>query len=145
MIGMRYTVATILLCLAPLLASCSGTSGYVSDHWPRWAGGMPDDVPPRPGAPGYEEFIAHGGANQGATPSSATGTPAPEFVATGSSAAAAKGAPGAKPSASVAKGVTQQPSAAPMAPAAPTAQAAPVEPAEDQPSQESGVVRGGLY
>ncbi len=48
-----------------LLGSCggaseSGVSGYVADHWPHWAGGMPADVPPRPGAPGYNEFIAHG-------------------------------------------------------------------------------------
>ncbi len=46
-------------CLALLLASCGTFSGYVADHWPHWAGGMPDDVPPRPGAPGYEQFIAH--------------------------------------------------------------------------------------
>jgi hypothetical protein len=46
-------------CLALLLASCGTFYGYVSDHWPHWAGGMPDDVPPRPGTPGYEEFIAH--------------------------------------------------------------------------------------
>jgi len=42
-----------------LLGSCSSFSGYVSDHWPAWAGGMPKDVPPRPGAPGYDEFLAH--------------------------------------------------------------------------------------
>jgi hypothetical protein len=41
-----------------MLASCSSFSGFVADNWPRWAGGMPADVPPRPGAPGYEEFIA---------------------------------------------------------------------------------------
>jgi hypothetical protein len=41
------------------LGSCSSVSGYVSDTWPTWAGGMPKDVPPRPGAPGYEEFLAH--------------------------------------------------------------------------------------
>ena len=49
-----------VLSLGLILSSCSSFSGYVADHWPRWAGGMPDDVPPRPGAPGYEEFIAHG-------------------------------------------------------------------------------------
>jgi hypothetical protein len=42
-----------------LLGACSSFSGYVSDHWPTWAGGMPKDVPPRPGAPGYDEFLAH--------------------------------------------------------------------------------------
>ena len=41
------------------LGGCSSFSGFVADTWPTWAGGMPKDVPPRPGAPGYEEFIAH--------------------------------------------------------------------------------------
>jgi hypothetical protein len=49
-----------VLCLGLMLGSCSSFSGYVADHWPRWAGGMPDDVPPRPGTPGYDEFVAHG-------------------------------------------------------------------------------------
>ena len=55
----RLFALTAVCCLALPLASCGTFSGYVSDHWPHWAGGMPDDVPPRPGAPGYEEFIAH--------------------------------------------------------------------------------------
>jgi hypothetical protein len=42
-----------------LLGSCTSFSATVSDHWPTWAGGMPKDVPPRPGAPGYDEFLAH--------------------------------------------------------------------------------------
>jgi hypothetical protein len=60
-IGMtrRLFAPTAACSLALLLASCGTFSGFVSDHWPHWAGGMPDDVPPRPGAPGYEEFIAH--------------------------------------------------------------------------------------
>ena len=57
----RSVVAPVaVLCLGLMLSSCSSFSGYVADHWPRWAGGMPDDVPPRPGSPGYEEFVAHG-------------------------------------------------------------------------------------
>jgi hypothetical protein len=52
--------ALILLLLGSLgLGSCASVSATVSDHWPTWAGGMPNDVPPRPGAPGYEEFLAH--------------------------------------------------------------------------------------
>src|SRR5271154_1409443 len=64
--------AAILLALASALGSCGGGgspegfSAYVADHWPHWAGGMPDDVPPRPGAPGYDEFVAHGQASQDA-------------------------------------------------------------------------------
>src|SRR5579885_1326898 len=51
--------AAAVLWLAPMLGSCGG---FVADHWPHWAGGLPPDAPPRPGAPGYEEFIAHGEA-----------------------------------------------------------------------------------
>jgi len=54
----------IAVCLGILVGSCSSFSGYVADHWPHWAGGEPEDVPPRPGSPGYDEFIAHGQAGQ---------------------------------------------------------------------------------
>jgi hypothetical protein len=53
-------LGSALLVLGSLcLGSCASISATVSDHWPTWAGGMPNDVPPRPGAPGYEEFLAH--------------------------------------------------------------------------------------
>ena len=55
----RFLAPALVLCLGLLLGSCSSFSGFVADHWPHWAGGMPDDVPPRPGAPGYDAFIAH--------------------------------------------------------------------------------------
>jgi hypothetical protein len=60
MIVKRHIAVAILLSLGPVLGSCSGFAGSVADNWPHWAGGMPADVPPRPGAPGYNEFIAHG-------------------------------------------------------------------------------------
>jgi hypothetical protein len=83
----RRWVPAVLVCLGPLLGSCggaseSGFSGYVADHWPHWAGGLPEDVPPRPGAPGYDEFIAHGQANQDAAKAAATN----EKTATGATA-----------------------------------------------------------
>jgi hypothetical protein len=59
MIPKRLFKTAILLGLALNLASCGG---FVADHWPHWAGGMPADVPPRPGAPGYADFIARGQA-----------------------------------------------------------------------------------
>ena len=62
MIVKRHIAVAILLTLGPVLGSCSGFAGTVADNWPHWAGGMPADVPPRPGAPGYNEFIAHGQA-----------------------------------------------------------------------------------
>jgi len=74
--------ALLGVCLA--LGGCSSFAGFVSDTWPTWAGGMPKDVPPRPGAPGYEEFISHqqrqdpaatGAASPGAA--AQAGAPAP--------------------------------------------------------------------
>jgi len=119
----RLIGAAVVLCVAAPLGSCaggaseSGFSAYVADHWPRWAGGMPDDVPPRPGAPGYNAFIAHGQAGADA----ATGTAAPSGT-TGATAAAAKPI------------FQTAPCAAPAAAVAPQA-------ASDDPS----VVQGGLY
>ena len=135
----RCIKAALLLGFGLGLASCGGGAGgesvagsasggdrgsqfadYVSDHWPRWAGGMPDDVPPRPGTPGYDEFIAHGQAK-----------PAPATAA----------APGAKTAAAKTKTVAQP---AP-APAPATEPVATVAPADDQPTEDSSVVKGGLY
>jgi len=68
----RILAPLAVLCLGFALGSCGS---YVADHWPHWAGGLPGDVPPRPGAPGYEEFIAHGqAAKQAATPAAAEKT-----------------------------------------------------------------------
>lgn len=54
----RYLRAALpALCLAPLLAGCGD---LIADHWPHFAGGEPNGLPPRPGAPGYQQFIAHG-------------------------------------------------------------------------------------
>ena len=57
MIIKRLLAASAVLSLAMMLSACGG---YVADRWPHWAGGLPPDVPPRPGAPGYDDFIAHG-------------------------------------------------------------------------------------
>jgi len=121
MSGKRFAAAAIIFGLGLPLGSCGGPSGfagYVSDHWPHWAGGMPDDVPPRPGAPGYDEFIAHGQAEESA----------------------------AKPAAPVQKtaGTTLKSSTQP-APAAPVTVAAPSSPADEEPAEDPSVVKGGLY
>lgn len=55
----RFFAPTIVLLTGLALGSCASVSATVSDHWPTWAGGMPKDVPPRPGAPGYDEFLVH--------------------------------------------------------------------------------------
>ena len=145
MILKRYIAVAILFGLGPALGSCGGASSggftsYVADHWPRWAGGMPDDVPPRPGAPGYDEFISHDGADQDATRSVAgPGTRAPEFVATGTSATGKKAA---------GKPIVQPASAQQVLPAQvspPQVRPPQVPPPEAQPSEDSSVVKGGLY
>jgi hypothetical protein len=105
------------------LASCGG---YVADHWPRWAGGMPNDVPPRAGAPGYDEFISHG--QPVAKPvNTAQPNPASPGVATSGLTTPAAGS---------------GPAAAAAVPAEPVTPAAP---AAEQPVEDSSVVKGGLY
>src|SRR5436309_13530534 len=70
----RLIAATTLLGFGLCLASCGS---FVADHWPHWAGGMPADVPPRPGTPGYADFIAHGQAKaEQAKPEPAKAEPA---------------------------------------------------------------------
>ena len=124
MIVKRLISAAVLLWLGLLLGSCggateSGVSGYVADHWPHWAGGMPADAPPRPGAPGYDEFIAHGQADQAATNSTA---------------------PGAKPATTAtAQPVFQSVQASVPAPVPQT------RPPSNPASEDTSVVKGGLY
>jgi hypothetical protein len=118
----RLITAATLLGFGLGLASCGG---FVADHWPHWAGGMPADVPPRPGAPGYGEFIAHGQA-------------APEVKQQTPAVAGVQGTvqPGAA-----------MPAAAASAPAAPEPSGAPVRApiADSDVTQDSSVVNGGLY
>jgi hypothetical protein len=110
----RFITAATLLGFGLNLASCGG---FVADHWPHWAGGMPADAPPRPGAAGYEEFIAHGQSK-----------PEPKQEPAAAAAAAQSGAQSAPPA------------PASAAPAPPVRAAAPSD-----ASQDSSVVNGGLY
>jgi hypothetical protein len=118
MIDKRLFTAAILLGLGLGLAGCGG---YVADHWPHWAGGLPVDAPPRPGAPGYADFVAHGQANQDAANSTAPQPPAAAAVQTS----------------------MQKPSAPPAVAAAPVAPVA--APAGASPEDPSVLKRGGLY
>lgn len=138
----RSIAAVVMLCGAAVLASCAGTSNedafsaYVADHWPHWAGGMPSDVPPRPGAPGYNEFIAHGQANQDVpppanSPNVAVGPVTPVFQTAPPAPAAS--AEQAKPAPAMSAQQVEPPPA-------PGAEAPPQPAAED-----ASVVRGGLY
>jgi hypothetical protein len=55
----RLVAALMGLGLGLALGSCGPVAGFTSDHWPHWAGGLPADAPPRPGTPGYNDYIAH--------------------------------------------------------------------------------------
>jgi hypothetical protein len=84
----RRFAAAALVCTCLALGGCSSFSGYVSDRWPTWAGGMPSDVPPRSGAPGYAEFISHQEARDPATSASVANQPNGVPAPTGAVAAA---------------------------------------------------------
>jgi hypothetical protein len=64
----RFAAAGLALAAGLMLASCSGFSGFMADHWPHFAGGEPDGIPPRPGEAGYAQFIAHTEGKDGSPP-----------------------------------------------------------------------------
>ena len=132
----RRFAAAALVCACLALGGCSSFSGYVSDHWPTWAGGMPSDVPPRPGAPGYAEFISHQEAKDPATAASVANQP-------GAAPAVAPAATGAVAAAPVTTGPVVAPAVAtiPAAAMPPTVQAQPAMRRTDTPA----AVQGGLY
>jgi hypothetical protein len=130
----RFVAAALVLGSASLLGGCSPFSSSVADMWPHWAGGEPAGLPPRPGEPGYEQFIAHGQPNQNppATQQTPTAPPAP-----------------ADTTATIAEQKSIAPEQKPPAFAEPQGQdrsgTGPVPDPAEQPVNDSGVVRGGLY
>ena len=130
---LRHSFAVALACAVGLaLGSCTPFSGYVADHWPHFAGGEPDDLPPRPGTPGYNRFISHGQpAQSAATP--AVGMQPPTAGATGVIAMQRPAAAGQTLS------TIAEP---PVAGAKPDAQ---LDPAVESPANDPSVVQGGLY
>ena len=116
----RLFTAAILLGIGLNLASCGG---FVADHWPHWAGGLPADAPPRPGTAGYADFVAHGQAKP-----ETVSTAAPQAPMAATANAPTPATPAAAPS--------------PQAPAAPTV-ATPTN--DDDVRENSSVVKGGLY
>jgi hypothetical protein len=141
MIVKRLVAAWALLWLGAVLGSCSPFAGYMADHVPHWAGGLPPDTPPRPGAPGYDDFIAHGEPAQNpAAPAAGAATGA----APSANAAIASAPSGKGPSGKVQVGRAQ------LAPAPASVQqepveSAPAEPVENPPAEDTSVVKGGLY
>jgi len=49
-----------------LSASCSSVGAFIGDNLPAWAGGLPPGTPPRPGTPGYDEYLKSIGHQQAA-------------------------------------------------------------------------------
>jgi hypothetical protein len=91
MIVQRLCPVLIVLCLGSFLGSCGSVSSFTSDHWPHWAGGEPNGVPPRPGEPGYDEYIAHQQSNP--PPAKPTAANVPPAAQAAPPAAAAQPAP----------------------------------------------------
>jgi hypothetical protein len=57
MYGLRWTtIGAGALLLASALSGCSSVGPWIGDHLPHAVGGLPKDVPPRAGDPGYEEW-----------------------------------------------------------------------------------------
>jgi hypothetical protein len=61
------------------LSACSSFSHFVADTLPPWAGGLPEDAPPRPGTPQYEDYkrVISGDEPQQQDGTGATGAVAP--------------------------------------------------------------------
>jgi hypothetical protein len=84
----------ILVLLAAALSTASCAGGYIGDHVPQWAGGLPKDLPPRPGSPDYQEYrdrLEHPPAVKDPAPRPPTakadgGRAAPGAAATGAAA-----------------------------------------------------------
>lgn len=84
-ITVKRCIAALLVCAVGLALSACGAN-YVADYWPHFAGGEPNDLPPRPGSPGYRKYIEHGQPPDGGNAPAASGQPpaggvTPEFAA----------------------------------------------------------------
>jgi hypothetical protein len=150
----RPFLPIMALCACLALAGCGSFSGFVADTWPTWAGGMPKDVPPRPGAPGYEDFIAHQQrqdtpANAGAAPGTTSAVsipgagPSPTPSTTPPSTAAVA-VPVASPAATAATPpAAASPRTVPLAGNSRAQQQQPLPPAYSP--DDRSATQGGLY
>jgi hypothetical protein len=124
----RFAALACALGLALAVGACTSFSDVVADHWPHIAGGEPNGVPPRPGAPGYNRFIAHGQPEQGAASGAGNGQPA--------ATAAANQKPG---------GTGQSPTAFTQSQPQNEQTGGQLAPAVAHPDNSSEAVQGGLY
>jgi hypothetical protein len=56
MVSRLLAISLLLGVMVPGLSGCSSIGPVVGDALPEWAGGLPKDVPPRPGTPEYDEY-----------------------------------------------------------------------------------------
>lgn len=104
MVVKRPILTLAALCLGLILGACSSQfAGSVADHWPHWAGGEPAGVPPRPGSPGYQDYIAHRQA-EGALPAPAAPAASASAVAAPAAAAVQGSSPAPTGDSGVARG-----------------------------------------
>jgi hypothetical protein len=121
----RFVAVACALGLGLMVGACSSFSDAVADHWPHFAGGEPNGLPPRPGEPGYNKFIAHGQPQQSAA----------------SPAGSAPPATAAQP----ATVTNSNPSGASQSPTAFTEPGPDQPPAAAPPGNDPGVAHGGWY
>jgi len=148
MIVKRFVAAGALLWLGATLGSCSPFGGYVADRWPHWAGGLPADAPPRPGAPGYDEFIAHGEpAPNTTTPATGAATGAAPVAGVETTGAQSGKAPSGKNQAGKVQigRIQQAPAQASARQDAQPEAPPPAEPSDNPSAEDTSVVKGGLY
>jgi hypothetical protein len=59
-VRIRQALSAFVLCIP--LAGCGTINAWIAhttaQHVPVWAGGLPEDAPPRPGTPEYAEYRA---------------------------------------------------------------------------------------
>ena len=57
----RHTIIIAVAIMACGLSGCGTINAHLAngagDYIPQWLGGLPSDVPPRPGTPQYEEYM----------------------------------------------------------------------------------------
>ncbi len=124
----RFAALVCALGLGLAVGACTSFSDLVSDHWPHIAGGEPNGVPPRPGDPGYNRFIAHGQPQQSAASGAGNAQPAATAVTNPK-----PGGPGQSSTAFTESQPQNQQLGGQLAPAV------------AHPDNGSGVVQGGLY
>ncbi|MBI3702331.1 MAG: hypothetical protein HY244_00415 [Rhizobiales bacterium] len=61
MMARKPLLTSLVIGASLLLGGCGSVNSWLAanmaDRVPQWAGGMPAEAPPRPGAPGYDDYV----------------------------------------------------------------------------------------